>query len=128
MVFFSRPTVDDHAPAVTGAQSSQNDPDAPTEVNVARELATSMGERPREAASRSNEPSLVAIADFEPPPSHQTQMLKLYVGDAVTVIGQDGRGWWYGRKQNGKEGWFPPSYVQLKSAHFSSSGTAAAGA
>lgn len=66
------------------------------------------------------EHDLIAIADFEPPPSHQTQMLKLYVGDQVTVVGQDGRGWWYGRKQNGKEGWFPPSYVQVKSAHFTS--------
>jgi hypothetical protein len=67
------------------------------------------------------EHSLVAIADFEPPASHQTQMLRLYVGDQVTVIGQDGRGWWFGRKQNGKEGWFPPSYVQIKPAHFTSS-------
>mmetsp|Transcript_101988 Transcript_101988/g.297449 ORF Transcript_101988/g.297449 Transcript_101988/m.297449 type:complete len:384 (+) Transcript_101988:2-1153(+) len=71
---------------------------------------------------RSNEPTLVAIADFEPPQSHQTQMLKLVVGDLVTALGQDGRGWWYGRKQTGKEGWFPPCYVQLKPAHFSSSG------
>lgn len=71
---------------------------------------------------RSNEPTLVAVADFDPPPSHQTQMLKLTVGDSVTVLGQDGRGWWYGRKQTGKEGWFPPCYVQFKAAHFSSSG------
>jgi len=63
--------------------------------------------------------TLVAVADFEPPESHETQMLKLLVGDQVTVLGQDGRGWWYGQKQNGKEGWFPPSYVQVKSAHFS---------
>lgn len=68
-----------------------------------------------------SEPTLVAIADFEPPPSHEAQMLKLDVGDVVTVLGQDGRGWWYGRKQsNGKEGWFPPSYVQVKPAHFTS--------
>lgn len=71
---------------------------------------------------RSNEPTLVAIADFDPPNSHQTQMLKLVVGDMVTVLGQDGRGWWYGRKPSGKEGWFPPCYVQIKSSHFSSSG------
>jgi len=67
-------------------------------------------------------PKLIAIAHFDPPPSHQTQMLPLVVGDVVTVIGQDGRGWWYGKKQNGTEGWFPPSYVQTKSAHFSSPG------
>jgi len=66
------------------------------------------------------EPTLVAIADFEPPASHHTQMLRLHVGDQVTVIGMDGRGWWYGSKPNGKEGWFPPSYVQMESAHFSS--------
>lgn len=64
-------------------------------------------------------PTLMAIADFDPPPTHSTQMLKLLVGDAITVLGQDGRGWWYGRKQNGTEGWFPPSYVQVKQAHFS---------
>merc|ERR1712107_469898 len=34
-------------------------------------------------------------------------MGKLCVGDEVTILGQDGRGWWYGRKQTGKEGWFP---------------------
>ncbi|CAK0890097.1 unnamed protein product, partial [Prorocentrum cordatum] len=69
-----------------------------------------------------SEPTLVAIADFEPPPSHEAQMLKLDVGDVVRVLGgQDGRGWWYGRKQsNSKEGWFPPSYVQVKPAHFTS--------
>lgn len=71
------------------------------------------------------EPTMVAIADFVPPVSHQTQMLRLYVGDHVVVIGRDGRGWWYGRTANGKEGWFPPSYVQLESAHFTS-GTASA--
>lgn len=70
-----------------------------------------------------SEPTLVAIADFEPPPSHEAQMLKLDVGDVVKVLGQDGRGWWYGRKQsNSKEGWFPPSYVQVKPAHFTSAG------
>jgi len=74
---------------------------------------------------RSNEPTLVAIGDFEPPRSHETQMLKLCVGDEVTILGQDGRGWWYGRKQTGKEGWFPPSYVQMKAAHFSSGAPAA---
>jgi len=65
-------------------------------------------------------PTLVAIASFDPPETHQTQMLQLSVGDMVTVIGQDGKGWWYGKKQNGKEGWFPPSYVQTKGAHYSS--------
>merc|ERR1712060_927443 len=68
----------------------------------------------------SDEMNLVVIADFDPPASHQAHMLKLCVGELVSVLGQDGRGWWYGRKQNNKEGWFPPSYVQLKAAHFSS--------
>lgn len=70
-----------------------------------------------------DEPTLIAVADLEPPASHAAQMLHLKVGDLVTVLGQDGRGWWYGRKVNGKQGWFPPSYVQVKPAHFSSSGT-----
>merc|ERR1719502_1860429 len=67
-------------------------------------------------------PQLIAIADFEPPATHQTQMLSLVVGDVIDVIGQDGKGWWYGKKQNGTDGWFPPSYVQTKAAHFSSAG------
>lgn len=73
-------------------------------------------------------PSLIAIAAFEPPPSHTAQMLKLEVGENVTVIGQDGRGWWYGKKDNGMEGWFPPSYVQVRAAHFSSAGDQATSA
>jgi hypothetical protein len=62
-------------------------------------------------------PTLIAIADFEPPATHQSQMLQLIIGDTMTVSGQDGKGWWYGKKQDGTEGWFPPSYVQLKGAH-----------
>lgn len=66
----------------------------------------------------SSEPTLVVIADFDPPRSHSAQMLRLLVGEHVIVLGQDGRGWWYGRKPDtGAEGWFPPSYVQVKPAH-----------
>jgi len=75
----------------------------------------------RDGVRASGGSTLVAVANFEPPESHETQMLKLLVGDQVSVLGQDGRGWWYGQKQNGKEGWFPPSYVQVKGAHFSAS-------
>jgi len=60
------------------------------------------------------EPIVVAIADFDPPRSHETQMLAFHTGDEVIATGQDGKGWWYGRKRDGTEGWFPPSYVQLK--------------
>ena len=88
-------------------------------------LPLSVLDVPAGGVARSNEPTLVAIGDFDPPPSHETQMLKLCVGDEVTILGQDGRGWWYGRKQTGKEGWFPPSYVQMKAAHFSSGAPAA---
>lgn len=63
---------------------------------------------------KSGEPVVVAIADFDPPRSHETQMLAFHVGDEVIATGQDGKGWWYGRKRDGTEGWFPPSYVQLK--------------
>lgn len=84
----------------------------------------SKGETLNARIARSNgEQVLVAIAEFEPPATHETQMLKLCIGDLVTVIGQDGRGWWYGRKANGKEGWFPPSYVQVQPSHFSSAGS-----
>mmetsp|Transcript_27516 Transcript_27516/g.86746 ORF Transcript_27516/g.86746 Transcript_27516/m.86746 type:complete len:507 (-) Transcript_27516:24-1544(-) len=110
--------------------------DSPTQPSAAAERGLGIMDDPWSNASRelaitdvspsgtlrSNEPTLVAIADFEPPPSHQTQMLQLSVGDQVTVLGQDGRGWWYGRKQTGKEGWFPPCYVQLKPAHYSTMG------
>jgi len=71
-----------------------------------------------------SEPTLIVIADFVPPESHQSQMLSLTVGELITVLGQDGRGWWYGKKSSGQEGWFPPSYVQVKPAHFSSPGDA----
>jgi hypothetical protein len=57
---------------------------------------------------------VVAFADFEPPPSHETAMLALKAGDDIIVTGRDDQGWWYGRKRDGVEGWFPPSYVQLK--------------
>jgi hypothetical protein len=85
-------------------------------------LALSAGNTPDDPLSTGGPdgiPTLVAIANFDPPDTHQTQMLQLSIGDTVTVIGQDGKGWWYGKKQNGKEGWFPPSYVQTKGAHYS---------
>mmetsp|Transcript_170383 Transcript_170383/g.541220 ORF Transcript_170383/g.541220 Transcript_170383/m.541220 type:complete len:534 (+) Transcript_170383:70-1671(+) len=75
---------------------------------------------PLSSVQGSGQPTMMCIADFEPPGSHASQMLKLQVGDEVTVLGQDGRGWWFGRKENGREGWFPPSYVQLAPAHFTS--------
>jgi Ca2+-binding EF-hand superfamily protein len=64
--------------------------------------------------AKPGEPVVVAIADFDPPRSHETQMLAFHTGDEVIATGQDGKGWWYGRKRDGTEGWFPPSYVQLK--------------
>merc|ERR1712139_447902 len=64
--------------------------------------------------AKPGEPVVVAIADFDPPRSHETQMLAFHTGDEVIATGQDCKGWWYGRKRDGTEGWFPPSYVQLK--------------
>jgi len=58
---------------------------------------------------------LVCFADFDPPTSETTQVLPLRIGDEVTPIGLDDGGWWFGRKlADGTEGWFPPSYMQLK--------------
>merc|ERR1719482_391708 len=57
---------------------------------------------------------VVAFADFDPPASHETAMLGLKAGDDIIVTGRDDQGWWYGRKRDNSEGWFPPSYVQLK--------------
>lgn len=59
-------------------------------------------------------PIVVAFATFDPPPDEETQMLALQPGDEITALGQEGAGWWYGRKADGSEGWFPPSYVQIK--------------
>lgn len=59
-------------------------------------------------------PTVVAFADFDPPPSHAAAMLSLRVGEEIVATGQDGHGWWYGRNASGKEGWFPPSYTSLK--------------
>eukprot|EP00444_Apocalathium_aciculiferum_P073100 CAMPEP_0183574250 /NCGR_PEP_ID=MMETSP0371-20130417/132976_1 /TAXON_ID=268820 /ORGANISM="Peridinium aciculiferum, Strain PAER-2" /LENGTH=70 /DNA_ID=CAMNT_0025784301 /DNA_START=1 /DNA_END=213 /DNA_ORIENTATION=+ len=57
---------------------------------------------------------VVAFAAFDPPEGSEAQMLQLRPGDEIVALGQDGQGWWYGRKRDGSEGWFPPSYVQLK--------------
>lgn len=59
-------------------------------------------------------PIVVAFAAFDSPEGEETQMLSLRPGDEISAIGQDGAGWWYGRKTDGSEGWFPPSYVTLK--------------
>mmetsp|Transcript_45645 Transcript_45645/g.145691 ORF Transcript_45645/g.145691 Transcript_45645/m.145691 type:complete len:496 (+) Transcript_45645:115-1602(+) len=57
---------------------------------------------------------VVAFAAFDPPESSETLMLTLKPGDEIVALGQDGQGWWFGRKADGTEGWFPPAYVQLK--------------
>lgn len=67
-----------------------------------------------EAGAEEPMPVVVAFAAFDPPPSSDTQMLSLQPGDEIVALGQDGQGWWYGRKVDGVEGWFPPSYVQVK--------------
>jgi len=59
---------------------------------------------------------VVAFAEFVPPASSDTQMLSLKPGDVITALGQEAQGWWYGRKDDGSEGWFPPSYVKLREA------------
>merc|ERR1712232_1396680 len=67
-----------------------------------------------QALDEEHMPVVIAFAEFEPPDTNETQMLTLHVGDEITALGQDEQGWWYGRKADGAEGWFPPSYVQLK--------------
>lgn len=73
-------------------------------------------------------PVVIAFADFDPPESHESQMLSLRAGDEIYATGQDGQGWWYGRKRDGQEGWFPPSYVQLREEQPPPNPTAVAGA
>lgn len=58
-------------------------------------------------------PVVEVVADFRPPIGHSAQMLTLMVGERINVTGQDGKGWWYGDKRDGSEGWFPPSYVRI---------------
>jgi len=103
---------------------TEGEPEGETTASPLSKLVDTPGKR--DGARASGGAILVAVANFEPPESHETQMLKLLIGDQVTVLGQDGRGWWYGQKQNGKEGWFPPSYVQVKGAHFSAASEATA--
>lgn len=100
--------------APRSVQAAEEEPEASKGLKALVEAPVS-----RDGVENSGSSTLVVVADFEPPTTHETQMLKLLVGDKVSVLGQDGRGWWYGRKQNGKEGWFPPSYVQVKPTHFS---------
>jgi len=73
-------------------------------------------------------PVVVAFAEFDPPESTETQMLALRPGDEIVALGQDGQGWWYGRKTDGSEGWFPPLYVQLKEEFENAAAAAAASA
>jgi len=67
-----------------------------------------------EVENEENFPVVVCFADFDPPTSQETLMLTLRVGDEITATGQDGQGWWYGKTADGRQGWFPPSYVQVK--------------
>lgn len=61
------------------------------------------------------EPVVIAFADFDPPPSQDTQMLALRTGDEIVATGRDGGGWWYGRNvKTFEEGWFPPTFVRMK--------------
>lgn len=70
---------------------------------------------PAEAAAQDAKPIVVVFAAYDPPASEETPMLTLRPGDELLALGQDGAGWWYGKKvTDGTEGWFPPSYVQLK--------------
>jgi len=103
------------APVLAGSDASA----APQDASSAslRERVSDLGRRALNGGVDPDRGVLIAVADFEPPPSHESQILKLAVGEVVTVLGQDGRGWWFGRKDNGAEGWFPPSYVQVKPAH-----------
>jgi len=75
---------------------------------------TIVAQTEQDAAVEEAMPVVVAFAAFDPPPSSDTQMLSLQPGDEIVALGQDGQGWWYGRKADGVEGWFPPSYVQVK--------------
>jgi len=55
----------------------------------------------------------IVIKAFTPKGGYDMDMLTLDLGENIRALGQDPHGWWYGRKDNGQEGWFPPSYVSL---------------
>lgn len=105
-----------------------SDVDGEVEAVVRAGGASLAGGRGAADARAGSSKTLTVIADFTPPPSHEAQMLKLSIGEHVVVLGQDGRGWWYGRKvETDREGWFPPSYVHSNAAHYSSAGNAISG-
>jgi Ca2+-binding EF-hand superfamily protein len=99
------------AGAVVGTNGTQQNGD------VARMLTRGKEEEEDAAAVEEAEedplPIVVAFADFDPPEGSGASMLSLRVGEQLVATGQDGSGWWFGRKADGAEGWFPPSYVNL---------------
>jgi hypothetical protein len=97
-----------------GAAAPQAQMDAATAASQAAAAAPLITDAEEEFMEGEQLTVVVAFADFDPPPSHETAMLGLKAGDDIIVTGRDDQGWWYGRKRDNTEGWFPPSYVQLK--------------
>ncbi|KAG5841907.1 hypothetical protein ANANG_G00172010 [Anguilla anguilla] len=51
---------------------------------------------------------MVVAVNYRP---HWPDELELRHGDIVHVLFKDDESWWFGRRQNGQEGYFPATYV-----------------
>ncbi|KAJ8336932.1 hypothetical protein SKAU_G00381520 [Synaphobranchus kaupii] len=51
---------------------------------------------------------MVVAVNYRP---HWPDELELRHGDVVLVLFKDDESWWFGRRQNGQEGYFPATYV-----------------
>jgi len=106
-------------------QSEQPQPEQPPEAERQPAPTTGAPEAGEPAAdsapaaaeeAASEQKIVVAFAAFDPPESVDTpNLMRLEVGDEIVALFQDqGQGWWWGRKSDGTEGWFPPTYVDAK--------------
>ncbi|KAJ8387652.1 hypothetical protein AAFF_G00152020 [Aldrovandia affinis] len=51
---------------------------------------------------------MVVAVNYRP---HWPDELELHYGDVIHVLFKDDESWWFGRRQNGQEGYFPATYV-----------------
>ncbi|KAG7455119.1 hypothetical protein MATL_G00253090 [Megalops atlanticus] len=51
---------------------------------------------------------MVVAVNYRP---HWPDELELRQGDVIHVLFKDDESWWFGRRQNGQEGYFPATYV-----------------
>eukprot|EP00929_Paragymnodinium_shiwhaense_P006511 TRINITY_DN11001_c0_g1_i1.p1 TRINITY_DN11001_c0_g1~~TRINITY_DN11001_c0_g1_i1.p1 ORF type:complete len:604 (-),score=210.75 TRINITY_DN11001_c0_g1_i1:185-1996(-) len=109
------------APAASSEEDAAAGSASASAAAAAVEALTAPGAQDQDLAAQeaqqavSQYPIVVAFAPFDPPQTDDAQMLRLRIGDMIMATLQDEGGWWYGTKlEDGTEGWFPPSYVQVR--------------